>query len=109
MSAKAGLGSRSLSAGSSDSGFRYTAHGPKSRIALLPRRFPAVPDALQQPTLALGLVLGRVAGVDLAGLTIHDLVRPVCLSNAVGQRLSFPFGKLAWVTARGPLTDVLGP
>jgi hypothetical protein len=26
-----------------------------------------------------------VVGVDLSGLPIYDLVRPVCLSNAVGQ------------------------
>ena len=60
--------------------------GRLSHVALLlSRRFPAVPDSLQQPTLALGPVLGRVAGVDLSGLPIYDLVRPVCLSNAVGQ------------------------
>jgi hypothetical protein len=30
-------------------------------VVLLSRRFPAVPDALEQSTLALGLVLGGVA------------------------------------------------
>lgn len=61
-------------------------------VGLLPRRFPAVPDALQQPPLALGVLLGRVAGVDLSGLSIYNLVRPVCLFNGVGQLLRFPVG-----------------
>src|SRR5260370_41980964 len=47
--------------------------------------FPAVPDSLQQPTLALGVLLGGVSRVDLSGLAIYDLVRPVRLSYAVGQ------------------------
>ena len=61
-------------------------------VGLLPRRFPAVPDALQQPPLALGVLLGRVAGVDLSGLSIYNLVRPVCLFKGVGQLLRFPVG-----------------
>jgi len=62
--------------------------GGSGSVVLLSRRFPAVPDALQQPTLALGVFLGGVVGVDLAGFSIYDLVRPVCLSNAVGQAMS---------------------
>ena len=52
-------------------------------VVLLSGRFPAVPDALQQPTLTLGVLLGGVARVDLSGLPIHHLVCPVCLSDAV--------------------------
>jgi hypothetical protein len=36
-----------------------------------------VPNALQQAALAFGLLLGRVVGVDLSGLSIYDLVGPV--------------------------------
>ena len=52
---------------------------------LLARGFPAVPDALQQPTLALGVLLGGVSRVDLAGLAIYHLVCAVCLPYAVRQ------------------------
>jgi hypothetical protein len=44
-----------------------------------------VPDTLQQPALALGVLLGGVSRVDLPGLAIYDLVCAVCLSYAVGQ------------------------
>jgi hypothetical protein len=64
---------------------RRAAGTPKSRAALLSRRSPAVPDALQQPTLALGLVLGRVAGVDLAGLSIYNLVDPASASQELAS------------------------
>jgi hypothetical protein len=57
----------------------------QDRSVLLASRFPSVPDPLQQPTLALGILLGGVAGVDLSGFSIYDLVRAVSLSDAVGQ------------------------
>jgi hypothetical protein len=63
--------------------------GQSSQEALLPALlaggFPAVPDALKQPALTLGVLLGGVSRVDLSRLAINDLVRAVCLSHAVGQ------------------------
>ena len=68
----------------------------------LSRRFPAVPDPLQQPTLTLGLLLGGVVGVDLSGLSIYYFVGPVCLSNAVGQCFRFPVAGSLSGTIRSP-------
>ena len=64
-------------------------------VVLLSGRFPAVPDALQQPTLTLGVLLGGVARVDLPGLSIHHLVCPVYLSDAVRHTPSLPVGRPA--------------
>jgi hypothetical protein len=49
-----------------------------------------VPDALQQPALALGMLLAGVSRVDLSGLAIYDLVCAVCLSYAIGQARRLP-------------------
>lgn len=59
--------------------------GRSGAFGLLSRGFPAVPNALKQPTLALSVFPCGVPGVDLSGLAIYDFVRPVCLSNGVGQ------------------------
>lgn len=54
-------------------------------VGLLARRLPAMPYTLKQVALALCVLLGGVAGVDLSGLSIHDLIRPVGLLDGVGH------------------------